>query len=70
MLDGCNTRYGFLEDILELERLNHADTIEIMNNNLIVCDSERKEWKRKARRRVVIWSGIGVVVGFLIGVLI
>lgn len=70
MLDGCNTRYGFLEDILELERLNHADTIKIMTNELAICDNERKEWKRKSRRRVAIWAGVGVVAGVLIGLFV
>lgn len=69
MLEGCNERYSMLQDQFQLERLQHRDTIQIMTNELEVERNEVKEWKRKARRRVLIFSGVGAVVGFIIGLI-
>ena len=70
MLEGCNERYEMLNNMYKLEQLQHRDTIEIMRNELTVCDNERDEWKRKARKRVLIFSGVGVVFGFVFGLII
>lgn len=69
MLDGCNQRYELGRELLRLERLQHRDTVEIMTNDIKVVTNERDEWKQKARRRVVIFSGIGVIIGFIIGLI-
>ena len=69
MLEGCNERYEMLNNMYKLEQLQYRDTVNIISNQLTLCDNERDEWKKKARRRVLIFSGIGVVVGFIIGVI-
>jgi len=70
MLEGCNERYEMLNNMYKLEQLQHRDTIEIMRNELKVCENERDEWKKKARKRVLIFSGVGVVVGVVFGLII
>lgn len=70
MLDGCNERYELLQTQLRLENLQHRDTVQLLTNQLTIQSKKTTQWKRKARRRVLIFSGVGVLVGFIFGILI
>lgn len=67
MLEGCNERYSLLQDQFHLEKLQNRDTIQIMTNQLIIEHNKSNEWKKKARKRVLIFGGGGFVVGLLFG---